>query len=119
MKRDMDLARTILLAVEESEEDPTGWIKLDIPDRSAAEVAYYVMILAEAGLIEAQDLSSADGLAWNPKRLTWYGHKFLDAARSDTLWERAKKETLKHTGGLSLDLLKEVLVHLSKEALGV
>ena len=119
MKRDMDLARSILFAVEENEEDPLGWIELDIPDHSAEEVAYHVMILAEAGLIEAQDLSSMDGFDCKPKRLTWYGHEFLDAARSDTLWERAKKETLKQTGGLSLDLLKAALLHLGKQALGV
>ena len=119
MKRDMDLARDILFAVEKSDDDPLGWIELKLPGRSSKEVAYHVMILAEAGLIEAQDLSSMDGFDYKPKRLTWHGHEFLDAARSDILWERAKKETLKQTGGLSLDLLKAVLLHLGKQALGL
>ena len=119
MKRDMDLARTILFAIEQNEDDPLGWIELNIPDRSAEEVAYHVMILAEAGLIEAQDLSTMGGFDYKPKRLTWQGHEFLDAARSDTLWERAKKLTLEQTGGLSLDLLKAALLLLGKQALGV
>ena len=58
MKRDMDLVRSILLAIEANQNDPFDWIDLDIPGRSPWEVAYHIMILAEAGLIEAQDLSS-------------------------------------------------------------
>ena len=119
MKRDMDLVREILFAVEESDDDPLGWIDLTLPGRSREDVTYHVMILAEAGLIEAQDLSSMSGFDFKPKRLTWLGHEFLDAARSNTLWERAKDETLKQTGGLSLDLLKAALLHLGKQALGV
>ncbi len=119
MKRDMDLARSILFAIEANENDPLGWIELDIPGRSPEEVGYHVMILAEAGLIEAQDLSTMSGFDCKPKRLTWHGHEFLDAARSDTLWERAKSKTLKETGGLSLDLLKATLLHLGKQALGL
>jgi hypothetical protein len=59
------------------------------------------------------------GFDYKPKRLTWQGHDFLDAARSDTLWENAKKLTLEQTGGLSLDLLKAALLSLGKQALGV
>ena len=115
----MDLARDILFAIEENDDDPLGWIDLNIPGRSPEAVAYHVMIIAEAGLIEAQDLSTKSGFDYKPKRLTWQGHEFLDAARSNTLWERAKAETLKQTGGLSLDLLKAVLLNLGKQALGL
>ena len=117
MKRDMDLARDILFAIEQNEDVPLGWIDLNIPGRSSEEVAYHVLILAEAGLIEAHPLSTHSGFDYRPKRLTWQGHEFLDTARSNTLWERAKKETLKQTGGLSLDLLKAALLHFGKQAL--
>ncbi len=119
MKRDMDLARQILFAIEESNQDPIGWISIKIPDRDARDVSYHVQILSEAGLIEARDLSSKSGYEWKPTRLTWYGHEFLDAARSDTLWERAKALTLKETGGLSLDFLKATLIQLGMNALGL
>ncbi len=95
------------------------WINLELPDRPQQKVAYHVLILAEAGLLEAQEISSMSSFDCKAKRLTWQGHEFLDAARNNTLWERAKAETLKHTGGLSLELLQALLLRLGKEALGI
>jgi len=43
------------------------------------------MLLHEAGFIEAMDLSTLGGICWKPTRLTYNGHEFLDAARSDTV----------------------------------
>jgi len=53
---------------------------------------------------------------WVPINLTWDGHEFLDAARNPSLWERAKCTALKQTGGLSLEVLKSVLIDLAKHA---
>ena len=120
MKRNMDLARRILFSIEESEHSPLELIDLNYPEHySSEEVAYHVMILAEGGLIEAQDLSTMDGFDCKPKRLTWHGHEFLDAARSDTLWEQAKAKMREHTSVFSADLLKAVLQDLGKQALGI
>ena len=121
MNRDMDLIRDILLAIEESAEDPRGWIDLDLPERSAKEVSYHVMLLDQAGLIEGQNLSSMgeEGFEWRPKSLTWHGHEFLDAARSETIWNKAKSKAMEVTGGLSLDVLQALLTHYAKQALGL
>jgi len=70
MKRDPDLVREILLAIEKSDDEPMGWIDLELPDRSAVEVAYHVQLLDEAGLLVAQELSTMGGYDWKPKRLT-------------------------------------------------
>ncbi len=119
MKRDMDLARRILFSIEESEHSPFRWIDLNYPEHSSEKVAYHVRILAEAGLIEALDFTTRGRFDWKPKRLTWHGHEFLDAARSDTLWEQAKAKMREHTSGLGADLLKAVLQDLGKQALGI
>ena len=100
MRRDMDLAREILLAVEESQE-LGGWIDLELPDRSEEEVVYHVMLLDEAGLLEALGLSTMDGVAWKPIRLTWLGHEFLDAAREESRWRQATSIMKEKAGGLS------------------
>ena len=42
--------------------------------------------------------------------LTWQGHEFLDAARNDTIWRKAKKKVLETTGGLAFDVLKAALL---------
>ncbi len=117
MKRDMDLVRSILLKIEASEDDRRAGIKLgSVEGHSAVEVSYHVKLLAQAGLIEAKHLSTFDTSKWVPRQLTWAGHEFLDAARDANLWERAKCTVLKQTGGLSLEVLKSVLIKLAKQA---
>ena len=76
-----------------------------------------VQLLHEAGLLDAHDLSnSKDKLVWLPSRLTYAGHEFLDAARKDTLWQKAKAITLEKSGGLSFEALKAVLLKLAVDA---
>ena len=100
MKRDMDLVRKILLHVEENED---GHISLDIPDHSRDEIYRHVELMKDKDLVEAVIVPAGDGagheiLACEVMRLTWAGHDFLDAARSDTVWEQAKKLCLDKTG---------------------
>ena len=119
MKRDMDLVRSILLKIEASEGDPRMRIRLgSFEGHSAIEVSYHVKLMTQAGLIEAKDRSTFDGFRWEPQQLTWAGHEFLAAARDGNLWERAKRIALKQTGGLSLEVLQEVLINLAKQAVG-
>lgn len=116
MKLDPDLVRQILLKVEEFPFDGS-FHDVEIEGRTDNEISYHVMLLHEAGLIEALDLSSHSGVCWRPKRLTYNGHQFLDAARSDTVWQKAKSWTLKATGTLTLEGLKLALPHVIKNLL--
>ena len=92
MKRDFDLARKILLAIE-ADEDATGrgLVAVRIEGYTEKQVFYHLKLLAEAGLIEAADFSGGVHLRWEAKCLTWHGHDFLDSSRSETLWDEAKK----------------------------
>lgn len=116
MKREMDLCREILLAIEESDNEPLGWINISFPERSDQEVSYHVMLLAQADLITAKDLSTISGFHYAPTSLTWQGHEFLDAARSETLWKKAKAIVTDKAGSLSFDVLKGVLIEMGKRA---
>ncbi len=121
MKRDMDLVRRILQAVESSDGDPRVYVELDFVDEYPRNsVAYHVELLADAGLIKAQDLMSLgeDGYKWMPKRLTSAGHDFLDAARHEENWNEAKR-LLKRGGVAGLTLLKDQLIYLAKQQLGL
>lgn len=120
MRRDMDLARQILLQIEEAGE-AHGWVELEIPGRNddKDEISYHVMLLAQAGLIEAVDVSTLSAFSWRAKRLTWEGHEFLDAARNEGTWSRAKAIAVERGGGLTLDLLKAILLSLLRQQVGV
>ena len=118
MKRDMDLAREILFAIEENDDEP-GTMEIELPGRSALYVSYHVTLLAEAGLIEAENTTSMDQYEYLPTRLTWAGHEFLDAVRDDTVWKRAKSETLAKTGQLTFEVIKATLMGIARQGLGL
>lgn len=113
MKRDMDLCRAILLKLEESERD-VGWVEIDVPNYSREQTSAHIRLLAEAGLIDAEHLTSMDGAAWKAKRLTWAGHEFIEAAKNETIWNRAKSSVKEKTGILTIEVLKLALTEATK-----
>ena len=110
MERNWDTIREILIRLEAMEPEK-GCLQLgDFPSEKAYEYSHHVELLIEAGLIQGQmsktlGTHASDFLAI---RLTWEGHEFLDAIRSDTVWNKAKASFVK--GGLSMtfDLVKSV-----------
>jgi hypothetical protein len=113
MKRDMDLCRAILLDLEEREQG-AGWVEIDIPEFSREQITHHIRLLDEAGLIDAEDLTNMSGSEWKAKRLTWAGHEFIDAARSDTVWQKTKTIVREKTGVLTFEALKLGLAEVVK-----
>jgi hypothetical protein len=114
MERDMDLVRQVLLEIEK--QPFTGdWIDLSIDSHTPEEITYHVMILFEAGLIEAEEVSDFSNVDWKPIRLTWEGHEFLEAARDDSRWKKATSTVLQRAGGIAFDVLKQLLTKLMME----
>ncbi len=113
MRRDMDLVREILQQIEAWPE-PQDWVEFDLPDRLPDEVNYHVAMMAEAGLIQAQDVSTLQMYDWKATKLTWNGHEFLEAARNDTIWQRAKALMAEKGGGTSFEVMLALLKELAK-----
>jgi len=86
----MELVRKILIAIEDYPH-AQGYVPLNFEGASDEEVFYHVKLLAGYGIIEATDCSSSFGLCWHAKRLTWDGHDFIEALRSESNWSRIKK----------------------------
>jgi hypothetical protein len=116
MKRDMDLARSILLEVEKYPE-PDGWADIKIEGYSIEEVSYHIKLLWQAELIEAIDLTDSSGFDWKAKSLTWKGHEFLDAARNPSRWQEAKKLIFEKGGSITFEIIKTVLSESIKNAI--
>ena len=117
MKREMELVRTILIELEKCPYQ-SGFHDIHVQGYTDDEISYHVQLMDEAGLIEAVDLSDLAVTCWKPKRLTYEGHEFLDAARSDTVWAKAKDKVLSTTGTLTLEALKAALSALMRQATG-
>jgi hypothetical protein len=118
MKRDMELVRQILLEIEEKG-PPLGIVDLSIPGHDAEEVSFHVVLLRDAGLVEAQDLTTMHGFDVRPRRLTWAGHEFLEAAKNDTVWNKAKEIVKEKGGAIPFEVLKALLVKLTSSLFGL
>jgi len=117
MKREMDLIREILLAIEAHPESNAYDLNLSFADHSEDEVSYHCRLLVDAKLIDA-DCSGIVGPfdLWEIKGLTWAGHEFLEASRDDSRWNKAKKIISEKTGSFSFEILKSILMDLMKGA---
>ena len=117
MKRDLDLARKILLTLEENEE-ATGhsFVRVHVKGYPLEQISYHVKLLNSAGLIEAVDISTLNSFQWQPRSLTWYGHEFLDASRDENIWKEAKKR-MEKVKSFSFTILLEVLSEIISSSL--
>jgi hypothetical protein len=109
MRRNMDLARAILLELEQRSFKP-GWHEIEIEGYSPEEISYHVRLLYEAGFIEATDtltLMESPHAEWRAETITWDGYEFLDASRDQTRWEKAKGIISEKGGAMTLDALKQ------------
>lgn len=118
MKRDMDLIRKILFVIESS---PSYSQIYGIDGYEWDVVAEHIRLIDDAKLIRGKldFLLSIDAERRQSAfvhGLSWAGHDFLDAARSDTNWNQARDVT-KKAGGWTFDLLKQVLVEISSRSI--
>lgn len=121
LKLEKELVREILLAVE-AHDEAHGWMELTIEGRTAKEVSYHVMLLDEAGFLSGISLGGINHFEWQPRRLTYKGHEFLDTVRDPEVWRRTK-EGAEKAGvaglGMLLELGKAYGKQLLKERLGL
>lgn len=116
MKRDMDLVRQILIAIEETPDDS---VDLNFEEYEEELINYHVGLLVEAGLIKGLGTQATDTTYWSPERLTWAGHEFLDAARNETVWNSAKNLVKEKGGSIPFDVLKDLLLKLTAASIGL
>jgi len=118
MQRNMELVRQLLFEVEKND-DPYALIDPKIEGHNEVEISYHIMLLDQAGLLNAQDRSAIGVFRWSAARLTWDGHEFLDAARDDATWKEATERLSEANPGPVFDVLKALLVDIiTKRAKG-
>ena len=118
MQRNMDLARAILLRLEQCPYTG-GWHEIDLDGYSSEDVAYHIHLLHEAGFIDAINLTTMGSPHpdWKPKTITYLGHEFLESSRDETRWQRAKGLIKEKGGAMTFDALKLVLSELVRRSL--
>jgi len=112
MKRDFELVRILLMELEGEQE-------VDLSSYNPEQVNYHKALVKEAGFAEGiihypsshpTDIPDLTIL----KRLTWEGHEFLDKAKNEKVWNKAKSIIKEKGISLSLDALKIALTESVK-----
>ena len=110
MKRNMDLIREILLAIEEQHEYGPVY-GLSVQGYSNNQIAYHCQLLYEHGFIDSYDDLSGEEEALDIAvgGLTWEGADYLEEIRYNTRWGKVKK-TMKEKGiPLTVEFVKETI----------
>ena len=119
MKRDLELIRKMVLAIEDA---PSGWApNLKFDGYSEAQIGYHAYLLIDAGLAKGDDASTMGSEAPQGfiSSLTWTGHEFADAARDETRWKTAMGVVREKGGTITIGVLTQLLVSLMKSAFGL
>ena len=118
MKRDADLIRQLLLAIEHQSE-PFETKDVSILDYDAAQTAYHAALVADTGFIEGTEVSTMGGPNFHVRRMTSAGHDFLEAVRDPAVWQAVGERISAAGGGFDLEAVKEVALAMLKEELGL
>ena len=117
MKRDLDLVRDILLAVEHGGTSGLEVDALTLVDRDPELIARHVQLLHEAGYLIAIYTEPDQGgiILHGVERMTWKGHEFLDAARNDTVWHKVTASVRAKAASVPFEVLTPLLIEATKK----
>ncbi len=121
MKLNPDCIRDVLLTVEKchqvelsqrgvpvSRPLPMKTVVAELQNQLTEDIVYSVIILKEAGYIEAEITQTDSVIAnFHIKRLTYKGHEFLDEIRDGKIWSGVK-EGANAIGSFSLKTLSDI-----------
>jgi len=120
MTRDNDLVREILQRIEASQESPLTIDRLGITSHDRVAIGYHLQLLEEAGYVVANFAYGDDAVQEAVvDRLTWAGHEFLDAIRSDTVWAKTKSTIAATVGTASLEVVKAAATAIAMKMMGL
>jgi hypothetical protein len=117
MKRDWDIIRDVLLALEASPTPKTFLRPVDLPQHDQQAVGYNMWLLEGAGFVQGKFLwsSSGDGKINSAIVLTMTnaGHELLNTIRNETAWSKIK-DTFKTKG---LDMTFDLVLTVGKRVM--
>lgn len=110
MRRDMELIRMMVLAIEDHS---SGWApELNFPGYDRAQIGYHAYLIVSAGLASGSDITTSEsmGLEYHISHLTPAGHDFAESARNQYIWDKVQDE-MKRNGVVTatVEIVKRLL----------
>ncbi|CAL8972876.1 hypothetical protein RHODGE_RHODGE_01029 [Rhodoplanes serenus] len=124
VRRDMEMVRKVMLAIEAKTDLTPREIKIDGEDDLV--VGHHIELLFAAGMIDGLE-SRVIGRPYAfilVRDLTWEGHDFVASLKNDTVWNQLKtKLSAAELASLPLSVIKSVATaaveHWAKTRLGL
>lgn len=120
MKRDMDLVRAILLAMETHPHGfaPAGFTIKGYDDEV---IGHHCWLMAQGHLITADEITTANDPSPHalPGAITWKGHEFLAVVRNDRVWRKVKTELKDRGLSLPFALVQELAIKIAGGLVGL
>jgi uncharacterized protein DUF2513 len=120
MKRDLDLVRRILLALEAS---PHGFAPatFTVPGYDQETIGHHVWLMHQGGLLTAEEVTAQHDPSpiALPEAITWRGHEFLDTTRSDRVWRTLKAALKDKAISLPFSLIEALALKIAKQLAGL
>ncbi len=114
MKRDMDLVREILLALE-GIPAATSPSTPEIDGFSNEQVGSHVHLMIEGGLLDGSEVTSLQSKfpEYISLSITWDGYDFLELSKNSSVWKDVKDQIRERGVSVSFDLLRKLLTTAS------
>jgi hypothetical protein len=120
MKRDLELIRQLMLAIELKGDDfnPEN---IEINGYDPSQINYHLQLLVEAELAVGKVLNffNSDRPTITIKKLSWEGCNFLDDARNESVWQKTMEIVKDKGGSVSVGVLIQLLASVSKQLVGL
>jgi len=115
MKRDLDLVRSIINQMGESE---SSRFRLSNIKHNVDEsiLHYHLELMEQGNLIKMLSSSISIEVIYS---LTWDGHEFWENSKNETIWNDAKTKFKNTASGMSIAVLNGVLTELTKKMIGL
>lgn len=114
MKRDWNIIRDILLAIEDSPKAQVFLTAEALSQHDEQAVAYNMLLLVDGGYAQGRFIHSSLGdghiAAATLIRLTNAGHDLLQAVRQQSVWDKIKAKFAEN----SLDMSAELVIKVGK-----
>ncbi len=114
MKREIDLVYKNL-EFAENKNDFIDPVVPAIEGFDSTIICYHIKLLAQAGLIEAQNWSTDDGPAWVLTHMTNKGHDFFENLKQETIWEVIKSEFKEASLNMVISVAKQLAESWAKK----
>jgi hypothetical protein len=119
MQRDWDLIREILIRVEELSSLKNVIRANEFEGYDEDLVSYHMYLLEQANLVEGSIKKHQNtGIMALLSNLTWQGHEFLDAIRSDSVWNKLKAIASEKSISMPFEIVKSSAITIIKGLIG-